>query len=338
MSVPIIPPLSRLFRRNASAPAKQSAQDDSDEVQLGRQTSRQLCAALDRATQLGLWEHAERIAQNANRVARLNAGLTDRIARLRLVQGDSAAALAAIDACPARSGSLRLLRNVCLIHAGRRSEAHMDLHAWSARASCPLTARVLLAMIEWKAGSDTAAIEALVRNLKQIEDPDTVALLTALCVASNRPEQASDWAKRLAQDCAQTEHAAGADVMLRSLELPGISATDEPGDLHVHTLAAQLLAREGCIAALVTAQQIQPDRATARLLAAAIEQCLSDLETPAIGYESLARLALVLDDREAALDWIRRGIELCPMSSGLVRLSRELCSVLREVEEVGRAA
>lgn len=325
MSAAIISPLARLFRRSSSAPTVPSAPPEIDDLRTGRQTARQLCITLDRAMELGLWDHAERVAKSAGRVARLHPGLTERIARLRLLQGNPEAALALIDACPARPASLRLLRNVCLLHAGRRSEAHMDLHYWAGRASCPLMARTLLGLLEWRAGDVPAAIEALVRNLRQMEDSRTLTALAALCIASDRPEQARTWAARLSATCSQTDAAPGIDVVLRSLELPGIAETNEPSDLHVQTLAAELLANEDVIPSLVAAQQLQPELSAARLLAAAVEQSLGDLETPSAGYEALARLSLVLDDRDAALDWVRRGIELCPMSAGLVRLSHELC-------------
>lgn len=342
MSAAIISPLARLFRRSPSAPVMTPAPPETDDLRTGRHTARQLCITLDRAMELGLWEHADRVARSASRVARLHPALTERVARLRLIQGDPEAALALIDACPARPASLRLLRNVCLLHAGRRREAHMDLHYWTGRASCPLVARTLLGLLEWKADDVPAAIEALVRNLRQMEDSRTLAVLTALCIASDRPEQARTWSARLSATCAQTDAAPTTDVMLRSLDLPGIAQTDEPSDLHVQTLAAELLANEDVIPSLVAAQQLQPDIGAARFLASAIEQALGDLETPSAGYEALARLSVVLDDHDAALDWVRRGIELCPMSAGLVRLSHELCkppeAQLPEIDDLEQAA
>jgi tetratricopeptide (TPR) repeat protein len=280
---------------------------------------------MDRAMELGLWEHADRVSRTAGRIARLNAGLTERIARLRLIQQTPEAALALIDACPGRPASLRLLRNICLLRAGRHSDAHMDLHSWAVRASCPLAARLLLGTLERKIGDVSAAIAALTRNLNQMDDPRTLAILTALCATTDRPEQARTWADRLRSACAQTDAAPGVDLMLRSLGLPGIDAADEPSEHLVQTLATELLANEDVIPSLAAAQQLQPDIRSARLLAAALEQSLDDLETPAVGFEALSRLCEILDDHEAAIDWVRRGIELCPMSAGLARLSRELC-------------
>jgi hypothetical protein len=192
-------------------------------------------------------------------------------------------------------------------------------------------------MLERKIGDVSAAIAALTRNLHQMDDPRTLAILTALCATADRPEQTRTWADRLRSACAQTDAAPGVDLMLRSLGLPGFDAADAPNENLVQILATELLANEDVIPSLAAAQQLQPDIGSARLLVAALEQSLDDLETPAVGFEALARLCEVLDDREAAIDWIRRGIELCPMSAGLARLSRELCdtSNSRETEDAG---
>jgi tetratricopeptide (TPR) repeat protein len=330
MSGPLATSIARLYRRGASALLSSIAPDDESvprvrDSRIGRHTARQLAALLDRAMQLGLWEHADRVASTAASVAHVHTGLTERLARLRLRQGQPESALAMIDSCQARPSSLRLLRNICLVQSGRRGEAHLDLHRWATRASCPLQARIMLALLERDLGDDQAATEALRGNLRHMDDPQTLAALVMLCMESGRTEQAHAWAGRLRRACVACSTAPAIDIMLRSVGMRGIDQSADTDESHVQQLCTELLAQEHAIGALVAAQELEPDISSGRLLAAALEQALPDLESPANGYEALSRLSMALGDHDAALAWARRGLEMCPMSAALVRLTGDLC-------------
>ena len=139
-------------------------------------TARALADAIDRAMDMGLWEHAERIARSALRLAPASARLSEQLARLRLAQGRPETALTIIDSPWAQGemyASLRLLRAVCLVQVGRKQSAHSDLLRWSKKSTAPLDARLMLALLEWEAGDDHAATLSLLRNLKH----QTVALV-----------------------------------------------------------------------------------------------------------------------------------------------------------------
>src|SRR4029453_17641159 len=142
-----------------------------------REVARRLADTIERAMDLGLWEHAQRVAESAAQLAHRFPHLADRLARLRLAQRDPQSALNIIDSCAVRPASLRLLRAACLLQLGQRIEAQLDLQEWSRRASAPLQARYMLALLEWHAGDAHAAMEALRRNLRQIEDPRTLTAL-----------------------------------------------------------------------------------------------------------------------------------------------------------------
>ena len=71
--------------------------------------ARRLGEAIDRAMDLGLWEHADRVAATALRLAPSHPSLTERLARLRLAQGRCDLALASIDGCRARTAELDTL-------------------------------------------------------------------------------------------------------------------------------------------------------------------------------------------------------------------------------------
>lgn len=162
-----------------------------------RSVARQLCAALDRAIELGLWQHADRVALAAAVLAAEYPPLAERVARLRVRQGRIETALAIIDACPASSASLRLLRAVCLLRLGRGLEAQLDLQQWCRRGSTPLDARVLLACLDAQTGDADSARAALQCNLRQLEHARSLQLLTALAVLGNRAAPAAAWAVRL---------------------------------------------------------------------------------------------------------------------------------------------
>lgn len=282
-----------------------------------RRVALELCEGLDRAMELGLWSHAERVATTALRWAPTHAGLSERLARLRLVQSRPETALAIIDACSTQRASLRLLRAVCLLQVGRPDEAHADLHRWSRRASAPLDARRLLALLDWANGDAHAAIESLLRNLTHLEDPLSLATLVLIAVEQHRPDQATRWSERLREATGWMTSAIDCDVLLESLGMPGRNEAGEPSETQVEHLATELTASEPSIRILVEAQQREPNRGMARLLVAAIERALPELRDQACGFESLARLALIHDEPDVAIEWARRGVEIHPMSAPL---------------------
>jgi tetratricopeptide (TPR) repeat protein len=281
---------------------------------------RALAAALGRAMELGLWEHAERLAKAALRLPERSPRLIERLARLRLLQGRPEAALAIADENP-ECASLRLLRAVCLIQLGRTAEAHSDLHRWSRKATAPLTARRLLAMLEWNCGDLNAARTALAQNLHHLEDARTVEACVLLALAERRPEEAARWADRLRADAAF----AGSGFEETLLESVGLfrSAHEAEAELHprlIATLANELAANESVIPALAEAQRIEPNPQAARLLSAAIARALPDLANASAASGAMANLALVLEDAPAAVQWAKRGLEHNPMSAALAML------------------
>jgi hypothetical protein len=303
-----------------------------------RRIARQIGEALDRAMELGLWEHAERVAATAMRLAPQHAVVAERVARLRAAQGDFQAALAIVETCGSRPASLRLLRAVCLLQLGRRLEAHLDLREWSGQASAPLQARLLLALLEWLDGDQRSATDSLLRNLKQFQDPRSLAALLLMAAAEDRPKLAAYWADRLAVVCAWNSGAPDISIVLRSLEMDGFDRSSiVPTEAQVQTLATELLANEIVIPALVEAQRrIKEQREqdlvnpTARrapgalLLKRAIERSLDDLADRATGYVALAQLCFLEEDSKAALEWAVRGLREFPLSANLARLAAQL--------------
>jgi len=302
-------------------PLHRAIDPDRDE----REVARKLAEAIERAIRVGLWEHAQRIAGSATTLAKNHPHLAEWLARLRLAQGDPDTAIAIIDSCASFPASLRLLRAICLLQLGRCIEAHMDLHHWAGKSSAPLPARLILALLEWQSGDSAAAVVALQRNLKQFEDPLTLAVLTLISAAEDRSELAANWSQRLRSACAWNDEAPHFDVMLRSMGFKGIEyAQASPDRQHINALAIELLANEQVIPALVEAQGCRPRPALARVLQEAVEVVLPDLEDRSAGFEALARLALVLDQHAQASEWVARGLEHNPLSASLARLQREL--------------
>ena len=290
-----------------------------------RRLARRLADAIDRAVALGLWDHADRLAKTAARLAAGYPRLAEPLARLRLAQGDPETALRIIDTCRTPPASLRLLRATCLLFLGSRTEANLDLYRWSGRASAPLDARLLLGLME-RDGDDSTAIRALLRNLRHLKDLRTLQALMLISTKRHRAEQAASWAGKLRAGCpAGTDHETlVTDVMLESLGMPGLRADAEPTADQVNALAMELITFEPAIPTLAEAQQRRPHLPTARLLWAAIELALPDLSDDATAFHVLARLSVVLGDLEAARGYAERGLAANPMSAQLALLVEEL--------------
>jgi tetratricopeptide (TPR) repeat protein len=290
-----------------------------------RRIARRLSEAIDHAMALGQWDHADRLARTAASLAPGYARLAEPLARLRLAQGDPETALRIIESCDTLPASLRMLRAACNLFLGARGEADIDLHRWSARASAPLDARLLLGLLEWRLNPDDA-VSTLKQNLKHLEDPRTLQALMLVCLHRGRREQADAWAERLRTGCAGL--GAGAtgttDLMLRSLTMPGVRRDEQPTADQVNALAMELITFEPAIGTLAAAQCRRTHPPTVNLLRRAIEQALPDLCDRAAALQALARLAILAGDLEAARDFTQQGLEENPMSATLSMLLQEL--------------
>lgn len=331
-----------LLRRRRRLPGPPAVGDAGGSRPGNARAARRISDAIERAVEERQWLHADFLAERAAPLAARHPRLAECLARLRLAQGHPQTALGIIDGRHKRSSSLRLLRAVCLLQLGRATEAHIDLHRWSRHSSAPLEARLLLGLMEWAAGDTEAAVAALRRNLTHLEEPRTLEALLLVSLQRDRRDQAHVWADRL-RNCATTEDTAPQlDLLLRSLGLPGAEVAREPSPAQVHTLAMELIARDGVIPALVEAQRLRPQPADAQLLRRAIEQALDDLPHPQVAMEALARLSSLQGDFATGLRWAERGLALNPMSASLALLQRELVRLadrqpIRPVAAIGGA-
>lgn len=290
-----------------------------------RRLARKLADAIDRAVALGLWDHADRLARTAAPLATGYPRLVEPLARLRLAQGDPETALRLIETCGTPPASLRLLRASCMLFLGARTEANLDLYRWSARASAPLDARLLLGLME-RGDDDTTAVHTLLRNLRHLEDPRTLQALLLISTQRGRPEQSEVWADRL-RDGGRTGNEGDAeisDLMLESLGMPGLRADVEPTADQANALAMELITFEPAIATLTEAQRRRPHLPTTILLARAIEQAMPDLTDQATALHALARLSVLLGDQNAARRHAEQGLAANPMSAELALLVEEL--------------
>lgn len=287
--------------------------------------ARDLLATAERALEAGELAYADRLIRAADRIAGPTPRGLETRARLRLAEGRLDEALRVVeDAAAPLPSSLRLLRAACLVRAGRREEAHADLHRWCRRASAPIDARLLLAHLERDAGDAPAATAALARNLHLLEDPDTIEALALLAATTGRRAEAESWIRRLEQATAFTPRNERTRLLRIGLGLPARRTSVEATPRQVATLALELLGAEETLPGLVAAQQIAPCRSTARLLARAIERVRDDFASPPLAYEALGRLALDLDGVAAARHWVEAGLTAHPMSAPLVLLARDL--------------
>ena len=259
-----------------------------------RELARRLTAELDAALQQGKLTLANRLAESAMLIASAHPHLCDRIARLRLMQGDSETALRIIESCIWQSASLRLLRSICLVSLGRRHEAHLDLQAWSRRAAAPLRARQLLALLDCTIGDEQSAIQALQRNLRQLEDPATLSTLALIGMAQGRFEWVGRWIERLN---AVVTHDRSADLMELAMSTIDRPAAGHPAqaalERRIAMLAGELAANEQVIPVLVESQRLQPDAEAIALLVAGIEHALPRFEQPEAAIQALEALQAI---------------------------------------------
>jgi tetratricopeptide (TPR) repeat protein len=302
-----------------------------------RRLARRLADAIDRAMALGLWEHADRLARTAVSLAPGYARLAEPLARLRLAQGDPETALRIIEGCRNPPASMRLLRATCNLFLGARGDADIDLHRWSARASAPIDARLMLGLLEWRRGDD--AVGTLQRNLRHLEDPRTLQALLLVSVHRGRAEQAEVWAQRLRTGCAGGARGAvrSLDLMLRALGMAGMHHDEQPTAEQVNALAMELITYEPAIGTLTEAQCRRPHLPTVRLLHQAIEQALPDLGDAAEALGALARLSMLEGNRQAARSYARRGLDENPMSAPLSLLLTELTDPTPPDDQAGAA-
>lgn len=331
----IIPPLPAVLRRlfgtrSAAPPLHRAPPPVADEQ---AEVDRALATALEQAVEEGQWERAARLAETAMRIDPKSYRLIERLARLRQAVGEPERAVRMIDAlCRHRPlpTSLGILRAACLVRCGRKRRALHDLRRWSKRATMPLAARLMLALLEWDGGDAHGATLALVRNVRAEEDPRAVELLLILAVAQTRAESAWVWCERLAEAITFGAHEPYTLLMLRSLGLEP-TARVRPRPEHVDRLARELAASEEVIPALVEAQRLRPQPEVRDLLERGIERALPALCEPALGIAALARLALLRGDHATALRWTEQGLSL--------RGTEELVSLHRALrDEEDRAA
>lgn len=289
--------------------------------------------ALDRAMELGLFEHAERIVRSALRLHdAISPQLIERIARLKLIQGRPEHALEIIETRCEQTSSLRMLRIVCQLLVGRRLDAHIELHRWSRHNACPLEARCLLALLEDELGNADDAQRELLKNIRQLDDPQTFELMVLIAAGRGRRDLAIIWAERLLRVVQSRSAALSPRLLVESLELPVKTAIVITQD-DIESLASELVVNEPVIPALTTAQELEPDLDTARLLRSAVECALPELSRRDTAFESLVRLAIVLDERHQAMKWVERAIDENRITPTMVRLAHKLIDSEEQEDE-----
>jgi tetratricopeptide (TPR) repeat protein len=283
----------------------------------------QVNRTLDRAIDLGLMEHAERIVQSAMRAGLTTPQFVERVARLKLAQDDPEHALHAVNGCQGETNSLRMLRIVCQLLVGERFEAHLELRQWSRRNTCPLEARCLLALLDHAGGDSEGARNDLHQNVRQLDDPMSFELLILLAADQGKDDLAQAWAERLLRNVQSRSAVISPHLLVESLDMP-LAAEIEFTRSDVESLASELVVNEPLLPALTTGQELEPERNIATLLYRAIEYALPELTRRDAAIESLVRLAVVLENRNAAIEWIRTAIEENRITPALARVAQRL--------------
>ena len=288
--------------------------------------ARRMVEAIDRAVEYGMIAQANRLASHAVRLAGHSSRLTDCIARLRLLQNDAQGALVILEAHADGSTSMQLLKIACMVQLGRVAEAHLLLNEWSRSATAPLAARRMLALLDAASARRHEAVAALTENLQHVEDPASLELLCIVNAAQQRSDQARHWAERLRQACIVNRATVDVQILCESLDLADAAAKEAPtpSPLQVTTLAMELAASPDSLAVLVQHQEAAFEPAVAQLVYQAASRALHEFEHQGTVCESLARLARLLGDEPAAIEWTQRGLQENSMSASLAMLLEQL--------------
>jgi tetratricopeptide (TPR) repeat protein len=317
---------SRRWRPPVSA---QPAQAGSEAEQNARtlRAARQLCAAIDRGAQLGLWDHVERLAESAAKLAWFDAPLAERLARIKMAQGEPETALAILDRGVNAPRSLRLLRVMCQIRSGARMDAQLALADWARHGDVPIDGRLLAALLEWHAGEITNATHMLRDAAHQADDEHArwaQLMLVLIAAAQGQWDRATARAKTLIErDEALTEREMA--ITLDSLRLGTPIDPEQQRHERIEQMASDLPTHAHLIEPLVEAQRRQLDVPVAEELLEALRKAFAVMgEHQASAAEGIARLNHMLGERDQARTWAKRGLALNPMSARLVMLLNEL--------------
>jgi hypothetical protein len=294
--------------------------------------SKQLCAAIDRGAELKLWDHVDRLAQSASKLSWFDAALAERLARVKVAQGEPETALAMLDRGVNSPATSRLLRIMCLLHSGARTQARLQLTEWLPRtlgngSDMPDEAKLLLALLEWHEG-DIEAAGNLLRDVAEGTDDNIVrwAQMTLILLAAARGQ----WDRATARSRTLAESDNGLSereiaLMLDSLRLGRPVDPEQQRHERIEQMARELPDAAHLIEPIVEAQRRQFDQPVAEELYEALDKAFTHMgEHQAVAAEAVARLGVLLGQHDDAVKWARRGLALNPMSARLVLLLNEL--------------
>jgi len=270
-----------------------------------------LALAIERAVARGDLGRAEAIARSADRLVRCNPSVAAAITRFHLSRGEADMALAAVEDSIVRTDDLRGLRIIALVLTRRRRRARAELRAWRRGSPVSAAAVALTLLAESNHRTVNRQLARLGRRVARSDDAMSLAAITTRCLERGDAAGAAVGAARLS-------------IVLRRHDRAAVAPAASQSPPSAVDLARSILSHEDVVPALVLAQQLQPDPPSARILRAALEQSLPQFDRPAIAYDALTRLSLVLGDVEAAGRWIERGCRACPLSAPLAALQREV--------------
>lgn len=316
--------LFRILRRRASRPGR-TIEPKPLSAAAGH-SPHWFAAAIRRAIAEEQWDRAASIIDDAGRAFRAVPDIAEQIARFHLAVDRPDRALHALDDAIVQTTALRMLRNICLVVAGCTGAARADLERWIRRDGAPFEAHTLLAHLNAARG-DLAAARTLLESIVQSDsNPHALAALVAICMEQGADADAARWADLLRASCTLHDCDPALDRLLDALALPPTERPVPLPDVHINAFAVDLVAHEEIIPVLAAAQEIEPDGDTIGLLIAALEQALPDLQRPATGYASLARLARLAGDLDSARHWIGEGRRAHPRSTELASLAEQFAT------------
>ncbi len=285
---------------------------------------RELERALDSYAQRGMWSAFGRLAETITPLAAQHPGLTERIARFRLMRENAPGALQLIDSLNGHRGgltsSLVLLRAVALLLCERPVEAHDMLHHEAHPEFAGVGANEILACLSWDLlGEPVADVSDRAKRLNSMR-AQMLNIAGAIGIGH------------------QFENALREAEALASMTLSGIGMTEldifcmtcgvnmQSKDLAsvIQRLGAELVEAEHVIPILGEAHADSPDASLTRILAEAIQSRIDEVEDSASAAVASARMFMALGDCINAWKVVERGLELNPLSAPLALLRQSI--------------
>lgn len=310
--------LGRFVRVRAESVGDPQAMGGRSQVESVRYVmASEMCAEARLAMVRGDLQAAEQHIEHAADLSPSHPEVVEISTRLAMQRGAPEQAIGLLERLAKPSPRHRLLLQLARLQTGQRALAHLDLQQWSHRPNFPPNARVLLAWLDWQAGSIESARRAIRLAGDQGSDPDLLRLRMLIELDDGNHAAARRTGGKLGLQYAGDPLT---NRFLASFQRPQSADGLQVSIQMIEELSFQLGHDPRLIDTLIAAQRIKPSPERIELLRRAIGRIADDLNGNVSICEAMAELASLAGDEDDARRWARRGLKQRPYSAKLAML------------------